>query len=121
MGMSTRSKWLDWNPGTPQASILAETTENPGQIFFENGKGELTKTPKTIFDVFVGSPLANFQKMEAEAGQHVDADETDTFPECKSGPDNPSQEQIEQAGKALAQAGVRFMELEGLVAVRPMV
>jgi hypothetical protein len=72
MAMSIRSKWLDWKPDSPEASILEKTA-----------KYEPTKTTETIFGVFVASPLAISQKIEAGPQTQAFQCESDTSRECK--------------------------------------
>jgi hypothetical protein len=88
--MSARSKWLDWKPSSQGPSILETTakyeltkTTETAPITGKTPRTEPTETTETIFGVFVASPLAISQKIEAGPQTHAFQCESDTSRECK--------------------------------------
>jgi hypothetical protein len=114
--MSTRSKWLDWTPSTAGTHIIEKTAgyepskpTKPTPDFSKNAKTEPSKPTKPTFDGFVGSTRAISPKIEIEPQTGADEGESNTPSECKSTIQEPTQEQIDAAGKVLARGGVRLI------------
>jgi hypothetical protein len=97
--MSTRSRWLEWEPKT--------------QILADSPKSEPTKTTETDFGVFVGSPVAESPKIEGVFVSFVSS-----LPaESTKMETEPDPAELDQAHAVLNRIGVRLIELDGVPTV----